>query len=85
MSDTRKEYELPGGMRNLSHPNGIAKRFYDLVQEIERLPASEQQTKCVIVAGEVRECVIKLLEKQEAELLMWEAAKFFSEHKGVRP
>ena len=41
------------------HP--IYKQIYDLCQEIEKLPASEQATKVVIMAGDFEKPVAKLL------------------------
>lgn len=35
-----------------SHP--MHKQIYDLMQEIEKLPASEQQTKIITLAGELQ-------------------------------
>ncbi len=51
--------ELKETMNILEHP--IYKDIYDLCQEIEKLPASEQETKCVIMAGN--------LEKPAAQLV----------------
>ena len=48
------------------HP--LYKAIYDLCLEIEKLPASEQQTKVVVMAGELEKPVTKLLiELREAE------------------
>lgn len=46
-------------MNILEHP--IYKDIYDLCQEIEKLPASEQETKCVVMASN--------LEKPAAQLV----------------
>ncbi len=46
-------------MNILEHP--IYKDIYDLCQEIEKLPASEQETKCVFMASN--------LEKPAAQLV----------------
>lgn len=51
--------ELRETMNILEHP--IYKDIYDLCQEIEKLPASEQETKCVVMAGN--------LEKPAAQLV----------------
>ena len=48
--------DLP--MTNLSHPNGVSRQFYNLMQEIEKLPASDQQTKCCIKTSEVQAHVL---------------------------
>lgn len=49
----------------VAHPNGIAKAFYGLTEAIEQLPASEQQTKCVLLAGQVRDSVIQFIEASQ--------------------
>ena len=36
-----------------SHP--IVKQWYDLMQEFEKIPASEQQTKCITELGKLGE------------------------------
>lgn len=46
-------------MNILEHP--IYKDIYDLCQEIEKLPASEQETKCVVMASNLEKPVAKLL------------------------
>jgi hypothetical protein len=33
----------------------MPRKFYDLMQELETLPASEQQTKCVVMLAELRD------------------------------
>lgn len=40
------------------HP--MHKAIYDLMQEIEKLPASEQQTKVVTLAGELQNLLARL-------------------------
>jgi hypothetical protein len=37
----------------------LPKIFYDLMGELEKLPASEQQTKCVIELGKLRDRVLR--------------------------
>lgn len=46
-------------MNRNEHP--IYKKIYDLCQEIEKLPASEQATKVVIMASDLEKPVAKLL------------------------
>jgi hypothetical protein len=46
-------------MNILEHP--IYKDIYDLCQEIEKLPASEQATKVVVMAGDLSKPAAKLV------------------------
>lgn len=47
-------------MNILEHP--IYKDIYDLCQEIEKLPASEQETKCVVMASNLEKPAAQLVD-----------------------
>jgi len=42
--------------------NAISKKVYELMNEIEKLPASEQQTKVITIASEIIESLEPLNE-----------------------
>jgi hypothetical protein len=64
-------------MNIYEHP--IYKSIYDLCLEIEKLPASEQETKVVVMAGELekpaRELIAELRKAEAACAVMVEALK----------
>jgi hypothetical protein len=45
---------LPDRFDGCLYKHPMHQAIYDLCQEIEKLPASEQQTKCVVAAGELQ-------------------------------
>jgi hypothetical protein len=53
-------------MNILEHP--IYKHIYELCSEIEKLPASEQQTKVVVMAGNLEIPVRELLKNRDSDL-----------------
>lgn len=61
-------------MNILEHP--IYKEIYDLCQEIEKLPASEQQTKVVVMASNLQYSAGKLIQA------LRDAVSVFSKERG---
>lgn len=70
--------------RIYSHPTHRA--IYDLMQELEKLPASEQQTKCVTLAGYLQTHVAAMRARAEklAKCLRDNAADCFPEEGGKK-
>lgn len=67
-----------------SHP--FHQAIYDLCQEIENLPASEQETKVVIMAGELQNRVAEMRAEasKQAKCLREQSAECFPEENGQK-
>jgi hypothetical protein len=68
----------------LAHPFHMA--IYELMGEIEKLPASEQETKVVIMAGELQNRVAALRAEaaKQAKCLREQSAECFPEENGQK-
>jgi len=67
-----------------AHP--FHQAIYDLCQEIEKLPASEQETKVVIMAGELQNRVAALRAEaaKQAKCLREQSSECFPEENGQK-